>query len=90
MGVWSAATVGNEPAQGMVLAASRKAQRVCSPDRGTRIRMSHLSFLSQILETAVYIFGGGGFRVGKGKGGREWGGSVGGREASAWVFYWII
>ena len=40
--------------------------------------MSHLSFISQILETAVYIFGGSGFRVGKGGGGgKEWGGSLG-------------
>lgn len=39
--------------------------------------MSHLSFISQILETAVYIFGGDGFRVGKGEGGKEWGGSSG-------------
>lgn len=38
----------------------------------------------------MYIFGGDGFRVGKGRGGEEWGGSRGGREASAWVFYWII
>lgn len=53
--------------------------------------MSHLSFISQILETAVYIFGGGGFRVGKGREGtRSREGVWGGREASAWVFYWII
>ena len=43
--------------------------------------MSHLSFMSQILETAVYIFGGGGSRVGKGSGDKKWGGSgVGGRH----------
>lgn len=50
-----------------------------------------MSFISQILETAMYIFAGGGFRVGKGKG--RWqgvGGGWGGREASAWVFSWII
>ena len=35
--------------------------------------------MSQILETAVYIFGGGGSRVGKGSGDKKWGGSgVGG------------
>lgn len=57
-------------------AASRKAQGVWSPDLGTRVRMSHLSFLSQSLETAVYIFGGGGFSGGgRGVGGRHLHGS---------------
>lgn len=52
--------------------------------------MSHLSFISQILETAVYIFGGDGFRVGRERGAKSREGVGGGREASAWVFYWII
>lgn len=41
--------------------------------------MSHLSFISQILETAVYIFGGDGFRVGRERGAKSREGVGGGR-----------
>jgi hypothetical protein len=48
-----------------VVVSIKEGPRNLKPDLGTEIGMSHLSVLSQILQTAVYIFGGGGFGVGK-------------------------
>lgn len=63
--------------KGIILSSIEEGPRNVKPDLGTQIGMSHLSFISQILETAVYIFGGGRFGVGKGRVGKEWGGSPG-------------
>lgn len=61
--------MGNEPAQSIVLSSIKEEPRNLKLDLGIQIGMSHLSVPSQILQTAVYIFGGGGFGVGKGRGG---------------------
>ena len=55
--------------KGIILSGVKEGLRNLQPRPGeTQTGMSHLSFISQILETAVCIFGGGGFRAGKGSG----------------------
>ena len=60
--------------KGIILSGVKEGPRNLQPRPGeTQTGMSHLSFISQILETAVCIFGGGGFREGKESGEEDWG-----------------
>lgn len=64
--------------KGIILNSVQEGPENLKLDLGTQIGVSHLPVPPpQILQTVVYIFGGGGFGVEKGSGDKEWGGSLG-------------